>query len=331
MALTDDQRAMLQLVLERGQSYDDLAGVLGVGVDEVRSRARAALGELAGTDPDAEVGLTDYLLGQADPIGRADAVRHLQADPESAKLASVLVERLREVAPEATLPQLPVPRARRKRPAAPRRRRPAAPRREGGGLSRRQQQVIVALAASAVLVIAAVLAIAGVFGGSGDSEGETGSTSTVAETTNAGEEVLARIPLRGERGSGEVVIGNASADQPFVDLSASGIEASPPQGQGYVLWFLLNSKLGYPFTVVRVSPNGTVDDRYPIPNAIAVEVATRSRFIDLAVSPLRTLQREARKAARAQRPVVPYTGDSVLRGSIPAEQRAGGQSGGSGG
>jgi hypothetical protein len=323
MALTDDQRALLQLILERGQSYDDLAGVLGVGVDEVRSRARAALAGLGGADPDAEVGLTDYLLGQADPIGRADAVRHLQADPESAKLASVLVERLREVAPEATLPQLPAPRARRKRPAAPRR--------EGGGLSRRQQQVIVALAASAVLVIAAVLAVAGVFGGSGDSEGETGSTSTVADTTNAGEEVLARIPLRGERGSGEVVIGNASADQPFVDLSASGIEASPPQGRGYVLWFLLNSKLGYPFTVVRVSPNGTVDDRYPIPNAIAVEVATRSRFIDLAISPLRTLQREAQKAARAQRPVVPYTGDSVLRGSIPAEQRAGGQSGGSGG
>src|SRR5918994_1055438 len=320
MPLTDDQRAMLQLILERGQSYDDLAGVLGVGVDEVRSRARAALAELAGTDPDAEVGLTDYLLGQADPIGRADAVRHLRADPESAKLASELVERLREVAPEATLPQLPAPRARRKKPAAPRR--------EGGALSRRQQQVIVALAASAVLVIAAVLAIAGVFGGSGDGEGETGSTSTVADTTNTDEEVLARIPLRGESGSGEVVIGNASADQPFVDLSASGIEASPPRGQGYVLWFLLNSKLGYPFTVVRVSPNGTIDDRYPIPNAIAVEVATRSRFIDLAVSPLRTLQREAQKAARAQRPVVPYTGDSVLRGSIPAEQRSGSQSGG---
>jgi hypothetical protein len=325
MPLSDDQRAMLQLILERGQSYEDLAGVLGVGVDEVRSRARAALAELGGTDPDAEVGLTDYLLGQADPIGRADAVRHLQTDPESANLARDLVERLREVAPEATLPELPAPRGRRRKPA---RERPAAVRRAGAGLARRQQQIIVALAASAVLVIAAVLAIAGVFGGSGDSEDAAGSTSTVADTTSTGEEVLARIPLRGDSGSGEVVIGNASADQPFVDLSASGLEASPPQGRGYVLWFLLNSELGYPFTVVRVSPDGTVDDRYPIPNAIAVEVATRSRFIDLAVSPLRTLQREAQKAARAQRPVVPYTGDSVLRGSIPAEKRSGGQSGG---
>ena len=72
MALAPDQQAMLQLVLERGQSYADLASVLGVDEAEVRSRARAALTELAGADPDRNVGLTDYLLGQADPIGRAD-------------------------------------------------------------------------------------------------------------------------------------------------------------------------------------------------------------------------------------------------------------------
>src|ERR671918_987846 len=125
MTLTADQQAMLQLLLERGQSYEDLASVLGVGVDEVRSRARAALTELGGADPDAEAGLTDYLLGQADPIGRADAVRHLQSDPDARRVASGLIERLRELAPEAELPQLPKPREprgplrRRKQPAAP--------------------------------------------------------------------------------------------------------------------------------------------------------------------------------------------------------------------
>src|SRR5918994_2467718 len=103
MPLSADQRAMLQLVLERGQSYEDIASVLGVGVDEVRSRARAALAELGGADPDAEVGLTDYRLGQADPIGRADAVRQLQANPESQRLASALRDRLLEISPEARL------------------------------------------------------------------------------------------------------------------------------------------------------------------------------------------------------------------------------------
>src|ERR671916_1661587 len=104
MPLKADQRAMLQLLLERGQSYDDIASVLGVSSDEVRERARAALRELGGADPDAEVGLTDYLLGQADPIGRADAVRHLQADPDALALAEELEAKLRLLAPDADLP-----------------------------------------------------------------------------------------------------------------------------------------------------------------------------------------------------------------------------------
>ena len=49
--LTADQQAMLQLLLERGQSYADLASVLGVDEAEVRSRARAALTELGRRRP----------------------------------------------------------------------------------------------------------------------------------------------------------------------------------------------------------------------------------------------------------------------------------------
>ena len=90
---------MLQLLLERGQSYADLASLLGVDEAGVRARARAALTELAGADPDRNVGLTDYLLGQADPIGRADAVRHLKDDPHDLELATELTQKLRLVAP----------------------------------------------------------------------------------------------------------------------------------------------------------------------------------------------------------------------------------------
>ena len=39
VALTDEQRAMLQLLLEGGQSYEDIGSLLGIGPDEVRSRA----------------------------------------------------------------------------------------------------------------------------------------------------------------------------------------------------------------------------------------------------------------------------------------------------
>ena len=119
MALTDEQRAMLQLLLEGGQGYDDIGSLLGIAPDEVRERARSALREIGGSDPDTQVGLSDYLLGQADPIGRADAVRQLQSDPEANALAQRLVQNLRLLAPNAQLPEIPEPRGGRRAAAPP--------------------------------------------------------------------------------------------------------------------------------------------------------------------------------------------------------------------
>jgi hypothetical protein len=119
VAVTDEQRAMLQLLLEGGQGYEDIGSLLGIAPDEVRSRARSALTEIGGADPDAQVGLSDYLLGQADPIGRADAVRHLQSDPETNALAQRLVQNLRLLAPRAELPEIPEPRGGRRAASPP--------------------------------------------------------------------------------------------------------------------------------------------------------------------------------------------------------------------
>ena len=130
VAVTDEQRAMLQLLLEGGQSYDDIGSLLGIAPDEVRSRARSALSEIGGADPDAQVGLSDYLLGQADPIGRADAVRHLQSDPEANALAQRLVQNLRLLAPKADLPEIPEPRGGRRAAPPPPPPAAAAPRRD---------------------------------------------------------------------------------------------------------------------------------------------------------------------------------------------------------
>ncbi len=170
---------MLQLLLERGQSYADLASLLGVDEAEVRARARATLTELAGADPDRHVGLTDYLLGQADPIGRADAVRHLKDDPADLELATEVAQKIRLIAPDAELPRLPGeerrPRPRRARGTASsrlpvpdrlRRRQPADETAESGAgaeaepqagprsaLSRRQTQLLVGLGSAAVLIV----------------------------------------------------------------------------------------------------------------------------------------------------------------------------------
>jgi hypothetical protein len=209
--LSADQKALLQLLLERGQSYDDLAGLLDVDQAEVRARARAALTELGGANPDRHVGLTDYLLGQADPIDRADAVRHLKDHPDDLALASEIAQKARLIAPQAELPRLPgeerQPRPRRagrslssRLPMPSRlRERRAAPQAGASGpgeaapgtrrprerWSRRQTQLFVGLGSGAVLLVMIVLAVAGVFSSDGD-EVSTAAPSTTASSTPQG-------------------------------------------------------------------------------------------------------------------------------------------------
>ena len=217
MAVTDEQRAMLQLLLEGGQGYDDIGSLLGIPPDEVRSRARSALTEIGGADPDAQVGLSDYLLGQADPIGRADAVRHLQSDPEANALAQRLVQNLRLLAPRADLPEIPEPRGGRRAasppppPAAPAAAAPpethapappppaAAPKRpgiasraaallsgrgrsgSGGSVSpKRRTQLIVGGGALLVLIIVGVV-VASSGGGDGSSDCKPVDTSAAEQ------------------------------------------------------------------------------------------------------------------------------------------------------
>src|SRR3984957_2712243 len=66
-SLPPDQRAVLQLVLQRGRSYDDIAQLLSIDRAAVRQRAHAALDALGpGTrvDADRRAQIADYLLGQ---------------------------------------------------------------------------------------------------------------------------------------------------------------------------------------------------------------------------------------------------------------------------
>jgi hypothetical protein len=334
MALTADQRAMLQLLLERDQSYDDLASLLDTSREEVQRRARAALTELAGSDPDREVGLTDYLLGEADPIGRADAVRHLQADAGALGLAEELVAKLLVVAPDAELPELPRPKGKRRgrrRPAGEAATVPAATAAERPepvpsrlrGITPGQARLFVALAASAVLVIAIVLALTGAFGG--DDEEASPATTTTAADGDVQTEELTRVSLRSQGNtdaSGQAIFGLASNDQPFLDLQLQGLEQAP-EDQTYVIWFLLTEERGYPLAPVTPNPGGVFDDRFAIPQ-IVLPIAVRTQFVDVSLVDNETLAGDLQQAIEGNDVLLRYQGESVLRGEIPrAEQPTG--------
>ncbi|HET8592490.1 MAG TPA: hypothetical protein VFL56_02405 [Solirubrobacterales bacterium] len=304
MALTDEQRAMLQLLLEGGQGYDDIGSLLGIGPDEVRSRARAALREMGGADPDADVALSDYLLGQADPIGRADAVRHLQSDPEANAIADRLVQQLRLIAPKASLPEIPAPRGgRRAAPAAPPSvpaapsPAPAAPTpppaakgpgiatRVAGALSglgrssdkRRRTEITVAAAAGLALVIVAIVLLTG----SGD---DGGGDCTPVDTSQAEQAGIPTIKLVATGAAaeadceptGQITLSSVQPQQnqqqqnqqPQFALQINAANLEPTgEGEAYLLWLYTSDQEAFPLGQQTVTEEGNLTGAVPLNSA----------------------------------------------------------------
>ncbi len=331
MAISPDQQATLQLLLERGQSYADLAQLLGQQTDDVRARARAALTELGGADPDRNVGLTDYLLGQADPIGRADVVRHLREDPADHELATDLIETLRTMYPAADLPRLPGearPPGRRRRPRGdtPARRSPLA------GLNQSQTRLIVVAGVAGVLLLAVVLGISGAFGGGDEETSAATGTETGSTTAAPADEQVQRVPLEpvdGGDATGEAVFGLTTGDQAFVEVGIEGLDPAP-NDQTYVVWLMLTEKEGYPLSPITVQQNGSFQSRFSIPAAV-LPIVARVRFVDVSIAPVKTIQQLVSDAIKNTALVIEEPGEVVLRGEIPAaaaENGSGGQGGG---
>ncbi|HEY8769513.1 MAG TPA: sigma factor-like helix-turn-helix DNA-binding protein, partial [Thermoleophilaceae bacterium] len=97
--LTDDQRAILELLLRRGQSYEELSGKLGLPEARVRELARDALVELApvtarGVDSDWRGQLADYLLGQQSGPESTATRGHLRRSEAARSWARSLLDSL---------------------------------------------------------------------------------------------------------------------------------------------------------------------------------------------------------------------------------------------
>jgi hypothetical protein len=354
VALTDEQRTMLQLLLEGGQGYEDTGSLLGIGPDEVRSRARAALQEIGGADPDAQVGLTDYLLGQADPIGRADAVRHLQADPEANALAQRLVQNLRLLAPKAELPEIPEPRGGRRaaappppaptQPAAP---GPAAPAsstaRAGGpgvasraagffsGLGKvegkRRTQLVAGMAAALALVIVLLVVVAG---GGGDG-GEDCQPVDTAAAQQAGVPLI-KLNATGAAAaedcppSGQITLGQAQQNQqqsnnqtPTFVLQANAVHLPPTEsGDRYLLWLYKSDTQAVPLGQETVDDSGNLTGGLPLlaQQVLLLPAFDTVRFSKVSSAEAQQVQQSLQAQGRKATGVVQFVGQPVLQGNI---------------
>jgi hypothetical protein len=339
VALTEDQRAMLQLLLERGQTYEDISSLLGSDVAEIRSRARGALQEMGGADPDGEVSLTDYLLGQADPIGRADAARHLQSDPQARDLAQKLVSQLRLIAPGADLPEIPSgakASGSRFAPAAGRpsaqKAEPAADQKDSGtGLSGHQKRLMAGIGAGALVVLAIVLIAAGVFSGgddnssgsgsgSGDGSGQNVSNTTGTTGPQAGDPSIVSALLQpvgdaDPKAKGGAVFGQLKGT-PVLQVIAKGLTPTG-DGENYSIWLYRADNAAFRLSGVRVGKSGGIAAQIPVPRQV-IQFVSNGTFTDVDISLTKdsVLKAQAAKDRQSKKLTLKHLGESVLRGTI---------------
>jgi Sigma-70, region 4 len=108
--LPPDQRAVLQMVLQRGRSYDEIANVLSIERSAVRQRALDGFDALAppAVLPGPERALvTDYLLNQLPDKVAEQVYAYLQASDADREWALAVAAKIEPLTSKA-LPEIPV-------------------------------------------------------------------------------------------------------------------------------------------------------------------------------------------------------------------------------
>ncbi|HUJ35566.1 MAG TPA: sigma factor-like helix-turn-helix DNA-binding protein [Solirubrobacteraceae bacterium] len=240
-SLPPDQRAVLDLVLQRGRSYDDIASLLAVDRAAVRARALAAfdgIGPDTGLAPESRALITDYLLGQL-PEKVAEQTRDRLAElPYERAWARVLASDLQGVASKP-LPEIPdgtaqapaseappAPAAASDRtapePPPPKLERTRVPRPSDRPSSRLGG--VIFLVVGTIVVVAVVLVLIVILS-SGSSSKHSSSAPAVASSTNPRSSTT---PATGGATSttsttGAKIVGQVNLDPPSGSGAAKGV------------------------------------------------------------------------------------------------------------
>jgi len=252
--LAPDERAVVALVLQQGRSYEEIAALLRMPADAVRTRAQAGIASLArdnGLPAEITGPLADYLLGQQ-PARDAEATRGLLAESAAARVwAADVAARLEDVAPGG-LPEIPAGPPGDGAPSAPAAAKPAAPRprpiRDASppaagdappAASRLGGVVLIA----AVLAVVAVVLYLVLSGGDDPGDEQAAASPTPAAsatpTPTATPQVADTIPLRpaaGGKAKGTMTLFLQDGQLLFA-LEAQDV---PPSGRrgAYAVWFV---------------------------------------------------------------------------------------------
>jgi len=321
VALSDDQKAILRLLSQRGaQGYDDLAALLGISVQEVHRRAQKAAEDL-----------------EAEGIPAPDI-----PEPGGAGTSSG-----RAKTGEAPADEVPAPRA--PNPPAPSEKAKAEPvvpiphHEHGHGpkeiaheaklLENRGLWAIIAGVAIVVLFVV-ILFVTG--GSDSGSDGTTAASSSSGENCKVGtapkpngklitglaaaavkspKEVTRAIlnPVDGSEARGLAVFGRVKNSLAL----QVGVEGLPPSSNcGYTIWIAANPKKMLPLASTKVGKDGRISAQVEVPVEVLAYLANET-FGQIAITQTDESQLKASLAQATKKKEAPlYTGTEVMRGTV---------------
>lgn len=301
--LPADRRAVLQLLLKQGKSYDDLATLLRIEPQTVRERARDALDRLGPANAELDMAeqdeIADYLLGQQSASERAATRDLLETSAPGRAWARVVSGELRPLAGDG-LPEIPSERAEVDEAFGALEARKAA--RERQAKSSRLGGVLLLAAVG----VAVAFLIVFVISGNDDDDGTAATGTTAAQTTGttggSGQQVLGQVNLNPVEGSDDKGIAAvtlvAQGDQTAMVFQGQDIPANG-RGDVYALWVITNenaARLGF---TPRVGNKGRLRFSGPVPESV-----------DLSQFDAMVLTRETERNPRTP-------GKVIIAGSLP--------------
>jgi hypothetical protein len=298
--LTDDQKAMLRLLAQREEGYDDMAALMGISVEEVRERVKEALAEVEeppAPEQEPEPPVAPTPTPPAEPVPPA-AVEPLPAAPV-------------EPTPAPVVPAEPAAK-----PAAAKKRSAQIPSLKVP----KDRGALIGLGAGAlvVIVLVIVLIVGGGGGGSSSSEATSGeaalaeNASAQAENKNLTQAILSADD--GSDASGQAIFGRFKK-KVLLQVTGEGLEPSG-SGESYAVWLSHSGQAMVPVGTVKVEDSGKLAARFEVPPTVLVLVA-RGAFDEIEVSRTSDSQLSAAIAqARKTKKESAYTGTPVLSGKI---------------
>jgi hypothetical protein len=331
--LPAEQKAIIELVVQRGRDYDALGEALDITPSRVRELARDALLVLSPrtakrVDPERQAQIADYLLGQQGD-GEADATRaHLRRSEPGRAWANSVLDSLEDLYGEREMPEVPEadpdaveepPRRRERERDRPRGRERAREERERArerprdrerARTRRDEPVrgrdltpdaeravrnrrIAAGVGGLLLVAALVIGLIAILG-----DGEKLEARTAAQPKVVGQ-LLLEPTERGGREQGIAIVAERGNTR---DLIVQARLDPVKEGEAYEVWLYNSDRDAVSVGAQVTDRQGNYQGAGKLPAGIS-----RYRFIDVS---LEKIDNNAE-----------HSGNSVLRGAV-ADMRA---------